>query len=175
MTPLCEEIDNTSHNIILGDFNMKSITNFDHHYNTRAEWYMKNKYHLQQIVTDPTTNHNSALDLCVTNCALTYSLIWNYWSDHRILATTFSMCSYIIHTQKNSLVQSVLLLAWQKKIYKCIFHKNIFNQLNKWLDVNLVGDGIYSNVPDLTHNDLCISSQLTCIQYSRNDNNITSL
>ena len=88
---MMRNIDNTSYIIILGDFSMKSITNLDHHYNGSAEWYMRNKCHLQQIVTDPTRNHNSTLDLCFTNCALTYSLIWNYWSDHRILATTLSM------------------------------------------------------------------------------------
>ena len=37
----------------------------------------------------------------------------------------------------------------------------MFNQLNKWLDVNLVGGSIYSNVPDLTNNDLCITSEFT--------------
>ena len=88
---MMRNIDNTSCIIILGNFNMKSITNLDHHYKRGAELYMRNKYHLQQIVTDPTTNHTSTLDLCFTNCALTYSFIWNYWSDHRILATTLSM------------------------------------------------------------------------------------
>ena len=51
----------------------------------------------------------------------------------------------------------------------------MFNQLNKWLDVNLVGGSIYSYVPDLTNNDLCITSELNHTQYYRNDNNISSL
>ena len=64
---MMRNVDNTSHFIILGDYNMKSITNLDHHYNKQAERYMRNKYHLQQIVTYPTTNHNSILDLCFAN------------------------------------------------------------------------------------------------------------
>ena len=39
----------------------------------------------------------------------------------------------------------------------------MFNQWNKWLDVNLAGGSIYSNVSDLTNNDLSIASKLTHI------------
>ena len=37
---------NTSCIIILGDFNMKSVTYLDLHYNKQAEWNIRNKYHL---------------------------------------------------------------------------------------------------------------------------------
>ena len=88
------------------------------------------------------------------------SQLYDIPQDHWLHWFIGSSCE--VACQKISLVQSVLLFVWQKKIYKHIFHKNMFNPLNKWLHVNLVGGSIYSNVHDLNNNDLCISSELTC-------------
>ena len=88
---LMTDVDYTSTIIIMGDFNMKSITGLTNEYNKSVEKYMKNKYNLDQIVNENTTNYNSKLDLCFTNTTLKYSIIWNYWSDHRILSVAMDI------------------------------------------------------------------------------------
>ena len=72
---LMTDVDFTSTIIIMGDFNMKSITGLTDDYNKSVEKYMKNKYNLDQIVNENTTNYNSKLDLCFTNITLKYSII----------------------------------------------------------------------------------------------------
>ena len=85
---------------------------------------------------------------------------------HKAFSHTGSLAAHMkLHYPypKNFTCPKCSAVCLTEKIYKHIFHKNMFNQLNKWLDVNLVGGSIYSKVPDLTNNDLCISSELTCI------------
>ena len=128
------------------------------------------------------TNHRKHIKVCAEAandykiCGKTFKSVKQY-QNHRKACTTKShncmIChktfsctdllaahvKLIIHTKKITCLKCSAV--WQKKFYKHIFHKNMFNQPNKWLHVNLVGGGIYSNVPDLTNNDLCISSELT--------------
>ena len=70
---------------------MKSITELTNDYNKFVEKYMKNKYNSDQIVKENTTNYYSTLYLCFTNITLKYSIIWNYWSDHRILSVAIDI------------------------------------------------------------------------------------
>ena len=113
------------------------------------------------------TNHGKHLKVCAEAandcklCRKTFTGVKQYqnlkWSCntkshncmacHKTFGHTDSLAAHVrLHypCQKISLVQSVLLFVWQKKICKHIFHKNMFSQLNKWLDVNLVGGSIYS-------------------------------
>ena len=83
--------DNTSTLIVMGDFNMKSITRLNEGYNKYVKKDMKTKYNLSQIGTNYTTDYKSTLDLCFTNTKLTHSIIWNYWSDHQILAVAMDV------------------------------------------------------------------------------------
>ena len=83
--------DNTSSLIVMGDFNMKSITRPNEGYNKYVKKDMKTKYNLSQIGTNYTTDYKTTLDLCFTNTKLTHSIIWNYWSDHQILAVAMDV------------------------------------------------------------------------------------
>ena len=77
--------------IILGDFNMKSITALEHSYNTKLEKYMKDNFNFKQIIKEHTSLYQSVLDLCFTNENVQYSIIWNFWSDHKIVAATMDL------------------------------------------------------------------------------------
>ena len=83
--------DHTSTLIVMGDFNMKSITRLHEGYNKYVKRDMKAKYILSQIVGNYTTDYKSTLDLCFTYTKLTQSIIWNYWSDHQILAVAMDI------------------------------------------------------------------------------------
>ena len=72
--------------IIVGDFNMKSITTLGEGYNKKLEQYLKMRFNLEQVVHDETSNYASVLNLYFTNTDVQTSLIWNFWSDHRILS-----------------------------------------------------------------------------------------
>ena len=50
--------------IIMGDFNMKSITGLEHGYNAKLEKYMRDNFHFKQIVKEDTSFYQSVLDLC---------------------------------------------------------------------------------------------------------------
>ena len=71
--------------IIMGDFNMKSITGLEHGYNANLEKYMRDNFNFKQIVKEDTSIYQSVLDLCFTNENIQYSIIWNFWSDHKIV------------------------------------------------------------------------------------------
>ena len=83
---IMKDIDITCSITILGDFNMKSITGLKQGYNHKLEQYMKKQFNLNQVIKEDTSNYASVLDLCFTNINIQTSTIWNYWSDHRILA-----------------------------------------------------------------------------------------
>ena len=72
--------------IVVGDFNMKSITTLDEGYNRKLEQHLKTRFNLKQVILEETSNYASVLDLCFTNADVQTSVIWNFWSDHRILS-----------------------------------------------------------------------------------------
>ena len=71
--------------IVVGDFNMKSITTLDEGYNRKLEQHLQTRFNLKQVILEETSNYASVLDLCFTNADVQTSVIWNFWSDHRIL------------------------------------------------------------------------------------------
>ena len=85
---LMRDTDDRCDTIIVGDFNMKSISGIDHEYNTKLEQHMKNYFNFNQVIHEDTSNYTSILDLCFTKSDVKTSVIWNYWSDHRILSVT---------------------------------------------------------------------------------------
>lgn len=74
--------------VIMGDFNMKSITNKNVQYNDVFVNYMYTTYNMQEYIQTNTTSHRSKLDLCFSNRHLSTTTIWNYWSDHRIISAS---------------------------------------------------------------------------------------
>ena len=72
--------------IVVGDFNMKSITTLDEGYNRKLEQHLKKRFNLKQVILEETSNYASVLDLCFTNADVQTSVMWNFWSDHRILS-----------------------------------------------------------------------------------------
>ena len=52
--------------IIMGDFNMKSITGLEHGYNEKLEKYIRDNFNFKQIVKEDTSIYQSVLDLCFT-------------------------------------------------------------------------------------------------------------
>ena len=85
---LMRDTDNTCNTIVMGDFNMKSISGVNHQYNTKLEQHMKNRFNFNQVVEEDTSNNMSVLDLCFTRSDVKTSVIWNFWSDYRILSVT---------------------------------------------------------------------------------------
>ena len=77
--------------IIMGDFNMKSITGLEHGYNAKLEKYMRDNFNFKQIVKEDTSFYQSVLDLCFTNENIQYSIIWNFWSDHEIVPAALDL------------------------------------------------------------------------------------
>ena len=53
--------------IIMGDFNMKSITGLEHGYNGKLEKYMRDNFNFKQIVKEDMSIYQSVLDLSLTN------------------------------------------------------------------------------------------------------------
>ena len=78
----------TCDTIMVGDFNMKSISGVNHKYNTKLEQHMKKCFNFNQVIQEDTSNYTSILDLCFTKSDVKTSVIWNYWSDHKILSVT---------------------------------------------------------------------------------------
>lgn len=80
--------DLSEHNIIIGDFNMKSVASGDN-YNSKLEQFMSD-FNFSQLVVKETTDYHSKLDLVFTNNPLainTVDVIDNYWSDHKLIYT----------------------------------------------------------------------------------------
>ena len=77
--------------IIMGDFNMKSFTRLEHGYNAKLEKNMRDTFNFKQIVKVDTLIYQSVLDLCFTNENIQYSIIWNFWSDHKIVAAALDL------------------------------------------------------------------------------------
>ena len=63
--------------IVVGGFNMKSITHTTH-YNEKCIQHMANKYNLQEYVESNTTSYQSKLDLCFSNKTLSTTTVWNH-------------------------------------------------------------------------------------------------
>ena len=83
------DVDTTScPTVILGDFNMKSVTNNDEDYNDQLERYMQHNYNMKQYIQQPTHDNESTLDLCFSTQSVLTSVIWNHWSDHSIVAVS---------------------------------------------------------------------------------------
>ena len=53
--------------IIMGDFNIKSITGLQHGYNAKLEKYMTDNFNFKQTVKEDISIYQSVLDLCFTN------------------------------------------------------------------------------------------------------------
>ena len=70
--------DVTYRMIIIGDFNIKSITGLEHGYNAKLEKYMRDKINFKQIIKKDTSIYQSGLDLCFTNENACYSITWNF-------------------------------------------------------------------------------------------------
>ena len=77
--------------IIMEDFKMKSITGLVHGYNAKLEKYMRDNFNFKQIIKEDTSIFQSVLDLCFTNENIQYSIIWNFWSDHKIVAAALDL------------------------------------------------------------------------------------
>ena len=77
--------------IIMGDFNMKSITGLEHGYNAKLEKYMRDNFNFKQIIKEDTSIYQSVLSLCFTNANIQYSIIWKFWSDHKFVATALDL------------------------------------------------------------------------------------
>ena len=76
----------SSPTVLLGDFNMKSVTRREDNYNDRLQQYILQKYNMKQYIKEPTHNNDSTLDLCFSTNNIEMSVIWNHWSDHCIIA-----------------------------------------------------------------------------------------
>jgi hypothetical protein len=77
---LVSEIDRQEHLIIIGDFNF-DISGDN---NRNILEFMESKSNCVQIIVEPTTNHNSILDLIFTDCQNTTSgTLECWWSDHK--------------------------------------------------------------------------------------------
>ena len=83
---LMRNSDDTCNTILVGDFNMKSVTGMHHGYNRKLEQHMKNRFNFNQVIQEDTSNYLSVLDLCFTNASVHTSVVWNFWSDHRIVS-----------------------------------------------------------------------------------------
>ena len=69
---------------------MESITGLEHGYNANLEKYMRDNFNFKQIVKD-TSIYQVVLDLCFTNENVQYSIIWNFWSNHKIVAAALDL------------------------------------------------------------------------------------
>ena len=52
---------------------------------------MESTFSLTQMIQKNTTDYQSVLDLCFTNTRIDYSLLWNHWSDHKIVAVALDL------------------------------------------------------------------------------------
>ena len=70
---------------------MKSITGLEHGYKAQLQKYMRNNCNFKQIVKEDISIYQSVHDLCFTNENIQYSIIWNFWSDHKIVAAALDI------------------------------------------------------------------------------------
>ena len=77
--------------VIVGDFNMKSVTKQEQNYNHRLENHLKRNYNMTQYIQEATYNNESVLDLCFSTTEINTSIIWNHWSDHSIIGVSMKM------------------------------------------------------------------------------------
>ena len=75
----------------MGDFTMKSITGLEHGCNAKLERYMRDNFNLKQVVKEDTSCYQSVLGLCFTNEKVQCSIIWNFWSYHKIVAAALDL------------------------------------------------------------------------------------
>ena len=52
---------------------------------------MRDNFNFKQIVREDKSIYQSVLDLCFTNENIQYSIIWNFWSDHKIVAIALDL------------------------------------------------------------------------------------
>ena len=70
---------------------MKSITGLEHGYNAKLEKYMKDNFNLKHVVKEDTSSYQSVLHLCFMNEKVQCSIIWNFWSDDKIVAAALDL------------------------------------------------------------------------------------
>ena len=72
---------------IIGDFNRKSVLPNANDYNEKLTEHMLKKYNMKQYVNTSTTENESILDLCFSNCSnIEHVFTWNHWSAHKIVS-----------------------------------------------------------------------------------------
>ena len=76
---------------IMGYFNMKSITGLEQGYNAKLEKYTRDNFNFKQIVKEDTSIYQLVLDLYFTDENVQYSISWNFWSDHKIVAAALDL------------------------------------------------------------------------------------
>ena len=52
---------------------------------------MRDNLNFKKIVKEDRSIYQSVLDLCFTNENFQYSIIWNFWSDHKIVAAALDL------------------------------------------------------------------------------------
>ena len=52
---------------------------------------MRDNFNLKQVVNEDTSSYQSVLDLCFTNEKVQCSIICNFWSAHKIVATALDL------------------------------------------------------------------------------------
>ena len=52
---------------------------------------MRDNFNFKQIVKENTSIYQSVLDLWFTNENIHFSIIWNFWSDHKIVAAALDL------------------------------------------------------------------------------------
>ncbi len=77
--------------VMLGDFNMKSVTKKQDGYNHRLEKFVQESWNLRQHVREVITTEKSMLDLCFAKQVAAVTTVWNHWSDHRIVAVGWNL------------------------------------------------------------------------------------
>ena len=69
--------------VIVGDLNMISIMSTSMNYNQNITDYMFHKY--KQFIHDYTMVQNSILYLCFSTHDTVIYILWNQWSNHKII------------------------------------------------------------------------------------------
>ena len=71
---LMRNTDDTCDTILVGDFNVKSVTGMRHGYNRKLEQQMKDKFGFNQVIQQDTSDYSSVLDLCFTKAEVQTSV-----------------------------------------------------------------------------------------------------
>ena len=89
LSEIFREIDIVStETVIMGDFNMKSVSRKKDGYNDPLERYMRGQWNMDQHCHESTTKEGSVLDLVFAKQVNEVTTVWNYWSDHRIVGVS---------------------------------------------------------------------------------------